>query len=552
MSGIETQLLAGRYRLLNPLAEGGTGTVWLAADETLGRDVAIKEIRLPPDLTPDRRREVCSAALREANLAAGLKHPSIVTVHDVLIERERPWIVMELLSGASLEETVRRRRPLPVHQAARAGVGILSALVAVHAAGVVHRDVKPGNVFLTRTGRAVLIGFGTAVVEDEMTAGRTEHLIGSPNYIAPERLRGERGGPASDLWSLGATLYFAVEGLPPHPAETAIAAIGRVLTEPPRPPARAGRLGELLTPMLAPRPEDRPSAEEIAEPLREIALGLLATPPPSEPRPETGPPGRPERPGPPPSQASGTLPGAAPPPGFTPAPPPRSAPGFAPGRGRAALWAATEVAALAGIIAATAGVVHLSSNRSAPAKPPALSERPGAFATPVDLCGLLSSTDARRLLPALKSRGRPTNSGGCEWITSGMGLAVSPSGTDKQWGKSPRQAHELFVNQRNGTLPNGGIAWAWPDIQAGLRSARSTGPLEIRAAGDEAFGYDVYENRRTGRLEQSYVILRVDNLVLDVAYTVVDGSKDGPAIQAGAHNAATWVVDALNKRRAKG
>ena len=145
VSRIDTRVLAGRYRLLNPLAEGGMGTVWLAADEMLGRDVAVKEIRLPPDLDPVQRQEICAAALREAHLAARLQHPSIVTVHDVIIEQERPWLVMELLSGTSLEQTVRERRPLPVHQAARVGVGILSALVAAHAEGMVHRDVRPGN-----------------------------------------------------------------------------------------------------------------------------------------------------------------------------------------------------------------------------------------------------------------------------------------------------------------------------------------------------------------------------------------------------------------------
>ncbi|MGW4421438.1 serine/threonine-protein kinase [Streptosporangium sp. NPDC004631] len=556
MNGIDTRLLADRYRLLNPLAEGGTGTVWLAADELLGRDVAVKEVRLPPDLAPLGRQEVCAAALREANLAARLKHPSIVTVHDVIVEEDRPWLVMELLSGASLEQTVRRRRPLPVRQVARIGAGVLSALTVAHAAGVVHRDVKPGSVFLTRTGRAVLTDFGVAVVEDdgngggdsdgegggEATAGRTDHLVGSPNYIAPERLRGERGGPASDLWSLGATLYFAVEGLPPHPAETAIAAIGRVLTEAARPPERAGRLGPLLMLMLAPQPENRPPFEEVARSLQEIALGRPVAPSPPTPAPA---------PAPAPGKDLALL---AQPADSTSAPAP-APPGTR--RGRTALWAAAEVAVVVAVIAATVGVVHLVSDRTAPAPveptvPAGLSEKPGAFATPVDLCDLVPVTDVRRLLPGLRTAGRPTNSGGCQWTTSGIGLEVYPSGSDKQWGKSPRQAHELFVNQRNGTLPNGQTAWSWSDIQASFRSARSTGPLRVGPVGDEAFGYDLYENRKTGRLEKSHVALRVDNLVLEVAYTVVDGSKDGPAIRAGAHTAATWVADALNRQKASG
>ncbi|WP_433252979.1 serine/threonine-protein kinase [Streptosporangium sp. CA-135522] len=526
MSRIDTRVLAGRYRLLNPLAEGGTGTIWLAADETLGRDVAVKEVRLPPDLDPVRRQEICAAALQEANLAARLKHPSIVTVHDVIVEQERPWLVMELLSGASLEQTVRERQPLPVHQAARVGVGILSALTAAHAAGVVHRDVKPSNVFLTRTGRAVLTDFGIAVVEDEATAEPTSRLVGSPNYIAPERLRGERGGPASDLWSLGATLYFAVEGTPPHPAETPISAISRVLTEPARPPERAGTLGPLLMLMLASRPEDRPSFDAVAQALGELALGRPA-PALAAPSPSAGVlavPGRPE---------------AAP---HSAAPAPR--------RGRTALWAAAEVAVVAVVIGATMGVTHLAAGRTAPDRPAKLGEKPGAFATPVNPCKLVPAATIKQLLPALNTEGQPTNDGGCQWTTSGIGLEVYPSGSNKQWGKSPRQAHELFVNQRNGTLPNGETAWSWSGIKAGSRSARVTAPLEVKPVGDEAFGYDLYENRKTGRLEKSHVVFRVDNLVVDVTYTVVDGSKDGSAIQAGAHTAATWFANALNKQKA--
>ncbi|WP_329090758.1 serine/threonine-protein kinase [Streptosporangium sp. NBC_01469] len=524
MSGIDTRVLASRYRLLNPLAEGGAGTVWLATDETLGRDVAVKEVRLPPDLDPVRRQELFTSALREANLAARLKHPSIVTVHDVVIDQERPWLVMELLSGASLERTVRDRRPLPAHQAARIGVGILSALGAAHAAGVVHHDVKPGNVFLTRTGKAVLTDFGFAVAEGEATSGRTGHLVGSPNYIAPERLRGERGGPASDLWSLGATLYFAVEGVPPHPAESPIAAISRVLTEPPRPPERAGELGPLLTRMLDPIPEGRPSFEAVARSLGELAAGRTLAGTPAAP--------------------------AVPPP--SPGPAPVSVRPSEPRPGRTALWAAVETAGIAVVVAVTFGVTFLlTSDPTAAEKRVRLSEGPGAFATPVDVCKLIPGAMARQLLPALAGEGKPTNDGGCQWAARGMGLEVRLSGGD-QWGKSPRQAHELFVNRRQSVIPSGENAWSWPEIQAGIRSSRSTAPTAVKPVGDEAFGYDVYENRKTGRLEQSYVVVRVDNLVLDVGYTVVDGSKDGPAIQAGAHTTATWIANALNKQKASG
>ncbi|MEU0481091.1 serine/threonine-protein kinase [Streptosporangium sp. NPDC006013] len=547
MSRIDTQVLADRYRLLNPLSEGGAGTVWLAADEMLGRDVAVKEVRLPPDLDPARRQEVLASALREANLAARLKHPSIVTVHDVVIDQERPWLVMELLSGASLERTVRDRSPLPVHQVARIGVGILSALGAAHAAGVVHRDVKPGNVFLTRTGKAVLTDFGIAVVDGEVTSGRTGHLIGSPNYIAPEQLRGERGGPASDLWSLGATLYFAVEGIPPHPAETPIAAIGRVLTEPPRPPERAGGLGPLLMLMLDPAPEARPSFDAVARSLAELATGH----PPAGAAGVGGVGGTAGVAGIPAAAPHLSLPPAAPaiPAVTDPVPTPVRPP--EPGRGRAMRWAAAEMAGIAAVIGVTFGATFLlTSDPTSAERVVRLSESPGAFSTPVDVCELIPGTRARQLLPALAGEGKPTNDGGCQWAARGMGLEVRLPGTNKQWGRSPRQAHELFVNQRQGAIPSGESAWSWPEIQAGVRSARSTAPTAVAPVGEESFGYDVYENRMTGRLEQSYVIIRVDSLVLEVGYTVVDGSKDGPAIQAGAHTAATWVANALNNQKA--
>ncbi|MFC4897299.1 serine/threonine-protein kinase [Streptosporangium amethystogenes subsp. fukuiense] len=547
MSRIDTQVLADRYRLLNPLSEGGAGTVWLAADEMLGRDVAVKEVRLPPDLDPARRQEVLAAALREANLAARLRHPSIVTVHDVVVDQERPWLVMELLSGASLEQTVRDRSPLPVHQVARIGVGILGALGAAHTAGVFHRDVKPGNVFLTRTGKAVLTDFGVAVVDGEVTSGRTGHLIGSPNYIAPEQLRGERGGPASDLWSLGATLYFAVEGMPPHPAETPIAAIGRVLTEPPRPPERAGGLGPLLMSMLDPAPEARPSFDAVARSLAELATGQPAAGVGGvggvgDTAGVAGMPAAASPPSPPP--AIPAVPAVT-----DPVPAPVRPP--APGRGRALRWAAAEMAGIAVVIGVTFGVTFLlTSGPTAAEQVVRLSESPGAFSTPVDVCKLIPATRARQLLPALAGEGKPTNDGGCQWPAKGMGLEVRLPGTGKQWGKSPRQAHELFVNQRQSTIPSGENAWSWPEIQAGVRSARSTAPRAVAPVGEESFGYDVYENRMTGRLEQSYVIIRVDSLVLEVGYAVVDGSKDGPAIQAGAHTAATWVANALNNQKA--
>ncbi|GAA3428161.1 hypothetical protein GCM10018953_53440 [Streptosporangium nondiastaticum] len=222
---------------------------------------------------------------------------------------------------------------------------------------------------------------------------------------------------------------------------------------------------------------------------------------------------------------------------------------------RVALWAAAEVAAIAAVIGATMGVTHLTdASAAAPAEPARLSGKPGAFAVPVDLCKQIAAADLRKLLPAVNAKGVPLNTGGCAWAVPGVGLRIDPlgNGQAKPWGKSPREAHELLVNQRNGTLPTGTILWSWSEIKAAPRSTRTTGPLPVKPVGDEAFGYDYYENRKTGRLEQSHVVFRVDNLVLDVGYTVVDGSKDAPAIQAGAHTAATWIANALNKQKASG
>ncbi|MFC4058178.1 serine/threonine-protein kinase [Planomonospora corallina] len=584
VSRIDTRVLAGRYRLLNPLAEGGMGTVWRAADEALRREVAIKELMLPPGVEPQRRQGLYASALREANIAARIEHPSIVTIHDVVVDDGRPWIVMELLPGASLEQTVRSGGPLPPARAARVGLGLLEALSAVHTAGVVHRGVKPGNVFLAPDGKVVLTGFGIAVAEGENDVTSTGSPAGSPGYIAPERLRGERDGPYSDLWSLGATLYFAVEGVPPHPAETPAAVVGRVLAGPPRTPERAGVLGPVLMAMLAPLPVARPAFDAVFRMLEEAVLGRTAAefalpplpagpvpgfspgdaggiageaggaaggvadapPAPAVPQPAGPESAGPQPAGPPPSrwtrEDSGSAPAAA--------SPGRTA--RAPRSSRALLWAAAEVGGIAAVIGVSLGVGHLVSTGDEPPPPVRLSEKPGAFTAPVDLCGLIPQERAEQLLPALTGGGKPTDAGGCEWTTRGQGLSVTLAGQGEQWGKSPRQAHERFVNQRNSTIPSGQLTWEWPEISAAVRSARSTGPLTVKPVGEEAFGHDLYDNRRTDGLEHSYVTFRVDNLVIEVGYAVVDDSKDGPAIQSGAHTAATWVADALNKQRAAG
>jgi serine/threonine protein kinase len=207
----EGRLLAGRYRLGHLVGHGGMAWVWSARDEVLNRDVAVKQVLLPADLTAEQREEIRERTMREARAAARLTHPNLVTVYDVVEDDANPWIVMELLPPRTLADVLATEGPVTPQVAAGIGADLADALRAAHAAGVLHRDVKPANVMLTE-GRAVLTDFGIALVEEDPTLTVTGVLIGSPGYMSPERARGERPTPASDLWSLGATLYAAVEG----------------------------------------------------------------------------------------------------------------------------------------------------------------------------------------------------------------------------------------------------------------------------------------------------------------------------------------------------
>ena len=224
------RVVAGRYRLTEVLGSGGMGTVWLAVDELLGRLVAVKEVSPPAHVTEAESQTLRERTLREARTAARLNHPNIVTVYDVVEDGSRPWIVMELVQAKSLRDIVQQDGPLSPRQAARIGLQVLAALRAAHRLGIVHRDVKPGNVLIDDDGRAVLADFGIARGLDGSTLTTSEVLVGSPSYIAPERAHGEPGGPSSDLWSLGATLYAAVEGRPPYRRDGTVATLTAVAT----------------------------------------------------------------------------------------------------------------------------------------------------------------------------------------------------------------------------------------------------------------------------------------------------------------------------------
>ncbi|MFF4904359.1 serine/threonine-protein kinase [Streptomyces sp. NPDC001260] len=252
------RLLAGRYRLGAVLGRGGMGTVWRAEDETLGRTVAVKELRFPSNIDEDEKRRLITRTLREAKAIARIRNNSAVTVFDVVDEDDRPWIVMELVEGKSLAEVIREDGLLEPRRAAEVGLAILDVLRSAHREGILHRDVKPSNVLLeTDTERVVLTDFGIAQVEGDPSITSTGMLVGAPSYISPERARGHKPGPAADLWSLGGLLYAAVEGAPPYDKGSAIATLTAVMTEPLEEPKNAGPLKDVIYGLLNKDPAKR-------------------------------------------------------------------------------------------------------------------------------------------------------------------------------------------------------------------------------------------------------------------------------------------------------
>ncbi|MEU0161318.1 serine/threonine-protein kinase [Streptomyces sp. NPDC006261] len=251
------RLLAGRYRLGEVLGRGGMGTVWRAADETLGRTVAVKELRFPGAIDEDEKRRLITRTLREAKAIARIRNNGAVTVYDVVDEDDRPWIVMELIEGKSLAEAIREDGTLTPRRAAEVGLAILDVLRSAHREGILHRDVKPSNVLISEDGRVVLTDFGIAQVEGDPSVTSTGMLVGAPSYISPERARGHKPGPPADLWSLGGLLYASVEGCPPYDKGSAIATLTAVMTEPLDPPKNAGPLTEVIYGLLARDPDQR-------------------------------------------------------------------------------------------------------------------------------------------------------------------------------------------------------------------------------------------------------------------------------------------------------
>jgi serine/threonine protein kinase len=265
--------VAGRYRLVDRLGSGGMGTVWRAQDTVLDRDVAVKEVTFPPGVSDEEREVLRERTRREARAAARLDHPSAVTVYDVAEEDGIPYLVMELVEARTLAEVVRTDGPLSPRQTAQIGIAVLGALETAHAQGIVHRDVKPGNVLLRDDGRVVLTDFGIATFTGDSSITSTGLLLGSPSYIAPERARGEVPGPPSDLWSLGATLFTAVEGRAPFDKGQPLPTMTEVVTGEHVPFVAAGPLTTVLDGLLEKDPAIRyDAAQACAEFTRVVAL----------------------------------------------------------------------------------------------------------------------------------------------------------------------------------------------------------------------------------------------------------------------------------------
>jgi tRNA A-37 threonylcarbamoyl transferase component Bud32 len=262
----------GRYELLDRIGQGAMGTIWRARDLVLTRDVAVKEVRLP-DLMSDHDRAVLrERTLREARVSARLNHPGVVTVYDVIEADGTPWIVMELVAARSLDQALAEDGPLPPRRAAETGLMLLRALASAHAVGIVHRDVKPGNVLLSHDGRAVLTDFGIAAVDGDPALTQTGMVMGTPGFCAPERIRGEPASPASDLWSLGATLYAAVEGRGPFDGHgSPMAVLASIVHSDPLPARAAGPLADVIGALLSKNPARRPDAARAGRMLADAA-----------------------------------------------------------------------------------------------------------------------------------------------------------------------------------------------------------------------------------------------------------------------------------------
>ncbi|MFC5816307.1 serine/threonine-protein kinase [Nonomuraea harbinensis] len=493
--------LARRYLLLRPLGSGGMGRVWLARDEMLDREVAVKELTLPEGLPPQERAELIARAAREAQATAQLRHPGIVALHDVVVEHDRPWLVMELLRGRTLGDAVREHGPMPQEYAARIGVEMLDALSAAHARGLQHRDVKPGNVFLTDSGRVVLTDFGIARQEGQATLTEQGLMIGSPGFIAPERLEGDPGGPASDVWSLGATLFTAVTGAPAY-GGTAAERIRATLTRPV--PHAPGPLGPVIAAMMAPHPAARPPAPQLIQALRQVAAGQQAQLP---------------------AHHEATTPVRV-----------RK-------RGRPLLWVAVAAVAAVVVAAATTTVLLMRDRASGGV--------PEAFTAPMDVCSLLGEEEVGLFLrtqqPPKATPGSDEVGPRCQWPIQGSGVELQvqkDSDTRDPWAMTPETARTLFANQRRWWDTHDKLDWTWPEIGTKASVPVTRTPVRtIAGVGEEAFAFELKGG--TGRIHTAIVHYRLSNLVVFVGYTALSERLGDEDIKQAAVKAAQATERAL-------
>jgi serine/threonine protein kinase len=287
------RVVGGRYELAGVLGRGGMGVVWLADDQLLDRQVALKEITFSLDLTDEERGILRERTMREARTAARLDHPCVTRVYDVVEEEDKPWLVMEHVPSRSLQEIVSNDGPLPPAAVARIGLDVLAALDAAHRAGIVHRDVKPANVLVGPDGHACLTDFGIATSTGDSSLTTQGAIIGSPSYMAPERANGEEPQPPVDLWSLGATLYTAAEGRLAFDRGEPMATLLAVVSEPPAPMTAAGPLEPVLLQLLT---KDPASRADVAQARRGLESVLTGQSPPAAPTPAPAPPPRPRIP----------------------------------------------------------------------------------------------------------------------------------------------------------------------------------------------------------------------------------------------------------------
>jgi tRNA A-37 threonylcarbamoyl transferase component Bud32 len=268
---VTDRVIAGRFLLADPLGHGGMGTVWRAEDQLLARTVALKEVHLPSTIPKVEREALRERVMREARAAAKLSHPAAVTVFDVLEEDDNIFIAMELVESPTLSRIVEEEGPLTPARAARTGLAVLDALEVAHARGIIHRDVKPANIMVGPEDRVKLADFGVASIKGDPRLTATGMVIGSPSFMSPEQVSGLPPEPASDLWGLGATLYFATEGKGPFDRPGPIPTLMAITQEDPSPPSHAGPLEAVISSLLSKDPDKRPRPSELRAVLERVA-----------------------------------------------------------------------------------------------------------------------------------------------------------------------------------------------------------------------------------------------------------------------------------------